>query len=101
MLAIPVLGRLTRWYRAGAVATLLLVPAAATAVRRPAGVIVLCVAVLADTLLLAPLAWPIRSDLRQNVRLRQRAFTPFLFLVLVCDLCEHRLVGCRPVAGGA
>ena len=58
-LAFPVMGRLTRWYRAGAVATLMLAPLTSTTVRQPAWMIALCAALIADTLLLAPLAWPL------------------------------------------
>ena len=61
MLAVPVLGRLTRWYRAGAVASLLLAPLVATAAssRRPIIQAILTALIVADTLLLAPLAWPL------------------------------------------
>lgn len=62
MLAVPVLGRVTRWYRAGAIATLLLAPAVSLAAssRRGAGLLaVLCVV---DVLACAPMAWPLHAS---------------------------------------
>lgn len=50
------LGRLSRWYRAGAVAVLLLAPLAAVATRGPRTWL-LALAVLIDARLLAPLPW--------------------------------------------
>jgi len=57
---LPVVGRLARWYRAGAVAVLLLVPVAAHAVRglRRRWVVLACVAVLVDARLGSPAAFP-------------------------------------------
>jgi len=62
ILAVPVLGRLTRWYRAGAVATLLLAPLAARLPRSTPVAIGLGLAILIDTLALAPLAWPLHAS---------------------------------------
>ncbi len=59
MLAVPGLARVTRWYRAGAVATLLLAPLAAASVRRPRAQVAVVAAVLVDALLLSPLTWPL------------------------------------------
>ncbi len=56
--ACPPLGRLAHWYRAGAVAALLLVPLVASQGRGWRGP-VLAALVLADLLLAAPLAWPL------------------------------------------
>jgi hypothetical protein len=60
MKALPGLSRLTRWYRAGAVAALLLAPL----VSRVPGRWALLVAplVLLDTLALAPLKWPLHHQ---------------------------------------
>ena len=61
-LILPPLGRLTRWYRAGAVATLLLAPLVSLAGKgRPLRGLVLGVALVADALLAAPLAWPLHA----------------------------------------
>lgn len=65
MLALPPLARLSRWYRAGAVASLLLAPVAAAGLARLArprlrGLVL--VGLLADLLLLAPLAWPLHTS---------------------------------------
>ena len=54
MLAVPLFGRLTRWYRAGAVATLMLAPWL-PASRAPQHRALLAVALIADVLLCAPL----------------------------------------------
>jgi hypothetical protein len=58
---LPLLGRLSRWYRAGAVATLLLVPAAALAVRGwprwRVGLVALLVVL--DLRLGSPVPWPL------------------------------------------
>ena len=62
MLTVPVLGRLTRWYRAGAIASLLLVPAVVARVRRPWARVAIGSAVVVDVLLLAPLAWPLHHS---------------------------------------
>lgn len=62
MLALPPLARLTRWYRAAVLAALLLAPIAASAAgssRRAR--ILLAAGLLFDTLLLAPLPWPLQS----------------------------------------
>ena len=61
-LAWPLLGRITRWYRAGAVASLLLAPLIATwgSTRRRA--VGLAAALVVDALLLAPLAWPLHHN---------------------------------------
>ena len=59
MLAVPALARLTRWYRAGAVATLLLAPLVSAAPRRGATAALAAALVVGDALLLAPLAWPL------------------------------------------
>ena len=62
MMAVPVLGRVTRWYRAGAVATLLLAPLVSLHGRRgPAATLGLVGLLIVDTLLLSPLAWPLRE----------------------------------------
>ena len=61
-LAIPLFGRLTRWYRAGAVATLLLAPVVSLTPRRRFGALFLSIALLGDVLLLAPLAWPLHAS---------------------------------------
>lgn len=61
MLAVPGLARVTRWYRAGAVATLLLAPLASTVGRHPFGRGAVVLVVLLDALLLAPVAWPLRA----------------------------------------
>lgn len=58
MLLVPGLARVTRWYRAGAVAGLLLAGVASTASRRPAVRVAIAAAVLLDALLLSPLTWP-------------------------------------------
>lgn len=58
MLLVPGLARVTRWYRAGAVAGLLLAGVASAVSRRPAVRAAVAVCVLGDALLLAPLAWP-------------------------------------------
>ena len=62
---IPPLGRITRWYRAGAVAGLLLAPLGALGIARirsgPARV-GLAIAVLLDSFLLAPHAWPLHHS---------------------------------------
>ena len=61
-LLVPPLGRLTRWYRAGAVATLLLAPLVSLAGSgRPLRGLMLDVALVADALLAAPLAWPLHA----------------------------------------
>ena len=61
-LALPALGRITRWYRAAAVAGLLLAPLVAVAVRgRPRAAALLVAGLLLDSLLLAPLPWPLPS----------------------------------------
>lgn len=60
-LALPTLGRLTRWYRAGAVATLLLAPLVSTWGRRRAALVLAPLLVL-DALILAPLAWPLHAS---------------------------------------
>jgi hypothetical protein len=60
IVAAPTLGRLTRWYRAGAVATLLLAPLVSRLpLGRPRLGIGLAVALIVDALLLAPLQWPL------------------------------------------
>ncbi|NOY25674.1 MAG: hypothetical protein GXP62_07350 [Oligoflexia bacterium] len=60
VLVLPAAARLTRWYRAAPVASLLLAPLAARAVLgRPRAATLLCVGILLDTLLLAPLPWPL------------------------------------------
>ena len=56
--ACPPLGRLAHWYRAGAVAALLLVPLVASQGRGWRGP-VLAALVLADSVLAAPRAWPL------------------------------------------
>lgn len=62
MMAVPVLGRVTRWYRAGAVATLLLAPLVSLHGRRgPAATLGLVGLLIVDTLLLSPLVWPLRE----------------------------------------
>lgn len=61
MLLVSPLARLTRWYRAAAVASLLLAPLAARALThlpRPLRLPVFVV-ILADLLLLAPMSWPL------------------------------------------
>ena len=58
-LLLPPLGRLTRWYRAGAVASLLLAPLAATWAGRGWRKPLVAALLLADSLLAAPLAWPL------------------------------------------
>jgi hypothetical protein len=58
---LPALGRLTRWYRAGAIATLLLVPLAAALPRRGVTRALTAALVVADVLLLAPLQWPLHQ----------------------------------------
>ena len=55
----PELSRFTRWYRAGAVAALLLSPLVSTWRGRPAALV--AALLLADTLILAPLPWPLVS----------------------------------------
>ena len=61
MLGLPPLARLTRWYRAGAVASLLLAPvvARAAAGRRAGFAVVVGVGVAIDCLWAAPLTWPL------------------------------------------
>lgn len=61
ILAVPLFGRLTRWYRAGAVATILLAPVVARVGRTPTRAALLATAIVADTVLLAPLAWPLHA----------------------------------------
>ncbi|MCK6507821.1 hypothetical protein L6R53_31390 [Myxococcota bacterium] len=59
-LAIPAAGRITRWYRAAAVAGLLLAPLVADSVRgRPRAGAILVAGLVLDALLLAPLPWPL------------------------------------------
>jgi hypothetical protein len=62
MLLVPGLARVTRWYRAGAVAGLLLAGVASTASRRPGVRLALGLAVLVDALLLSPLTWPLQRS---------------------------------------
>lgn len=59
VLAAGFFGRITRWYRAGAVASLLLAPLLSRASPSPRWRAGLAALVVADTLLLAPLAWPL------------------------------------------
>ena len=59
MLGLPGLARVTRWYRAGAVASLLLATLGSAVPRRRAGRAALMVIVLVDALLLSPLQWPL------------------------------------------
>lgn len=61
-LLLPPLGRLTRWYRAGAVASLLLAPLVATWAGRGRRAALIGALVVADSLLLSPLAWPLHSS---------------------------------------
>ncbi len=58
---VPVLGRLSRWYRAGAVAVLLAAPVAALAVRglRPVLVLALGLVAVLDLRLGSPVPWPV------------------------------------------
>ncbi len=60
-LGMPVLGRLTRWYRAGAVASLLLAPLVACAGGKGARAVAVASLLVLDALLLAPLAWPLHA----------------------------------------
>lgn len=60
-LLIPPLGRLTRWYRAGAVASLLLSPLVACGAGRGARATLIGALIVADSLLCAPLAWPLHA----------------------------------------
>jgi hypothetical protein len=64
MLAVPPLARLSRWYRAGAVASLLLAPLALETLRgrRPLVVGLATAALVADLLWLAPMAWPLHTS---------------------------------------
>lgn len=64
MLAVPPLSRLSRWYRAGAVASLLLAPLALEPLRRrhPLVVGLATAGLVADLLLLAPMAWPLHTS---------------------------------------
>jgi len=64
--ALPELTRFTRWYRAGAVAALLLVPLVSTW-RGPSALLVGGL-LLADTLMLAPFPWPHTSAPMPDVR---------------------------------
>ena len=59
MLLVPGLARVTRWYRAAAVAGLLLAGLASTLPRRDGTRVLAAVAVLIDALLLSPLRWPL------------------------------------------
>ncbi|MDP6934117.1 MAG: hypothetical protein QGG40_14425 [Myxococcota bacterium] len=67
ILALPVLGRLTRWYRAGAVATLLLAPLVSTIGHKDGSAsgslraMIVGFLLVTDILLLAPLAWPLHA----------------------------------------
>jgi hypothetical protein len=62
MLAVPGLARVTRWYRAGAVAGLLLAGLGSAAARRPASRVALGIVVVLDALLLSPLTWPLHRS---------------------------------------
>ncbi len=61
IVAVPLLGRITRWYRASAVAVQMLVPLASRAVDDARWQVVLVLTVLVDVLCLAPLAWPLTT----------------------------------------
>lgn len=58
----PFFGRLTRWYRAGAVATLLLAPLVASVAPRGPWRLGFGALLVLDLLLLAPLAWPLHAS---------------------------------------
>lgn len=60
--ALPVLYRITRWYRAAAVARLLLIPLAAAGRWGGRGRLLIGGALLIDCLALAPLAWPLHHS---------------------------------------
>ncbi len=61
---VPPFDRITRWYRAGAVATLLLAPLVALAARdwRSGRLAILVGVVLLEATVAAPLAWPLRHS---------------------------------------
>lgn len=61
-LILPPLGRLTRWYRAGAIATALLAPLVSVSLSRTSTRLLAAGLVLADALLAAPLAWPLHAS---------------------------------------
>ncbi len=82
ILAVPVLGRLTRWYRAGAVATLLLAPLAARAGRTPHIQVGIALAICLDVLVCAPLAWPLHHSALPDVTALQHLPEPGALLEL-------------------
>ena len=61
ILALPFFGRVTRWYRAAAIAGLLLAPLVSLAGRRRGWGVAVAIGLVLDTLLLAPLEWPLHA----------------------------------------